>query len=149
MKFTKNLEELQAKIALLEQENKQLKTGVTKNLVKLLLESIQNNTGIEDIGLRLNKTSDFQSLEISLCSPGYVLTEQYQCVNNLPLNSQELLEGPHLTCMCENVLTGNTDPALPYFSAGGSFWTNNATHLFDQYEVRTHLFKQNLHKQLQ
>jgi PAS domain S-box-containing protein len=31
--------------------------------------------------------------------------------------------------MCGNVLSGRTDPALPFFTEGGSFWTNSTTML--------------------
>ena len=36
---------------------------------------------------------------------------------------------PVLECMCGNVLCGRTDPALPFFTEGGSFWTNGTTEL--------------------
>ena len=32
---------------------------------------------------------------------------------------------PSLECMCQNVLCGRTDPSLPFFTEGGSFWTNS------------------------
>ncbi len=36
---------------------------------------------------------------------------------------------PVLECMCGNTLCGRTDAALPFFTAGGSFWTNSTTDL--------------------
>ena len=34
---------------------------------------------------------------------------------------------PLLDCMCGNVICGRFDPEKPYFTAQGSFWTNNPT----------------------
>ncbi|MHA2325292.1 MAG: hypothetical protein ACXACB_07830 [Promethearchaeota archaeon] len=34
-----------------------------------------------------------------------------------------------LDCMCGNVIRGHFDPAFPFFSKKGSFWTNNTTNL--------------------
>ncbi|MHA2344968.1 MAG: GAF domain-containing protein, partial [Candidatus Hodarchaeales archaeon] len=36
---------------------------------------------------------------------------------------------PYLECMCGNILSGKTNPSLPFFTAGGSFWTNSTTEL--------------------
>ncbi len=32
--------------------------------------------------------------------------------------------------MCENVLFGISDSRFPFFTKGGSFWSNSATELF-------------------
>ena len=34
-----------------------------------------------------------------------------------------------LECMCGNVIKGQFDPKLPYFTEKGSFWTNSTTRL--------------------
>jgi PAS domain S-box-containing protein len=36
---------------------------------------------------------------------------------------------PVLECMCGNVIRGRFDPSLPFFTPGGSFWTNSTTAL--------------------
>ena len=36
---------------------------------------------------------------------------------------------PILECMCGNILCGRFDPAKPFFTARGSFWTNSTTQL--------------------
>ena len=36
---------------------------------------------------------------------------------------------PVLDCMCGNVICGRFDPAKPFFTAQGSFWTNGTTQL--------------------
>lgn len=36
---------------------------------------------------------------------------------------------PLLACMCGNVICGRFDPAQPFFTADGSFWTNSTTEL--------------------
>jgi signal transduction histidine kinase len=36
-----------------------------------------------------------------------------------------------LECVCGLVVAGRTDPAQPFFTAGGSFWTNSSSRLLD------------------
>lgn len=36
---------------------------------------------------------------------------------------------PQLACMCGAVVEGHTDPRWPFFTKGGSFWTNGSTAL--------------------
>jgi len=36
---------------------------------------------------------------------------------------------PRLACLCGAVVQGKSDPAQPYFTPGGSFWTNGMTEL--------------------
>jgi hypothetical protein len=36
---------------------------------------------------------------------------------------------PKLECMCGSIIRGRTDSSLPYFTRGGSFWTNSTTDL--------------------
>lgn len=38
-------------------------------------------------------------------------------------------ESPCLECMCGNIICGRTDPFLPFFTKGGSFWSNNTSEL--------------------
>ncbi|MGA9646825.1 MAG: hypothetical protein WBQ76_12985, partial [Candidatus Korobacteraceae bacterium] len=41
---------------------------------------------------------------------------------------------PILECMCGEIIRGRTDPSLPFFTAGGSFWTNSRSKLLDSYQ---------------
>jgi hypothetical protein len=36
---------------------------------------------------------------------------------------------PVLDCMCGNIISGRFDPLRPFFTKGGSFWSNNTTEL--------------------
>jgi hypothetical protein len=44
---------------------------------------------------------------------------------------------PVLGCTCGLVLSGKTDPSLPCFTEGGSFWTNNSAALISENDART------------
>ncbi|UCF17656.1 MAG: GAF domain-containing protein, partial [Phycisphaerales bacterium] len=56
--------------------------------------------------------------------------ENYLCVRDK--NGKQIHDSQGnrvLECMCGNVLSGRTDPTLPFFTEGGSFWTNSTTKL--------------------
>lgn len=44
-------------------------------------------------------------------------------------------EYPHLECMCGRVLQQRTDASLPFFTDGGSFWSNNTDVLLQEAKV--------------
>jgi PAS domain S-box-containing protein len=95
-----------------------------------LLVLIQSYTGIEAIAIRLQEGEDypyfvyrgfdkqFIKMESSLCA-----RDSNRCVIRDP-------EGkPVLECMCGCVIRGQTDPAYPFFTDRGSFWTNSTSTL--------------------
>ncbi|MGC9394854.1 MAG: PAS domain S-box protein [Anaerolineae bacterium] len=100
------------------------------DLVRAVLELLQRELGYDAVGLRLRQGDDFPYYE----TRGF-LSEFVQAENSLcALDQQgELLRdstgNPVLECMCGNVLCGRFDPALPFFTEHGSFWTNSTTAL--------------------
>jgi PAS domain S-box-containing protein len=67
---------------------------------------------------------------VSGFSDDFVKSEGYLCVHDE--QGRLLLDStgcPVLECMCGNVLRGRADPTLPFFTPGGSFWTNSTTDL--------------------
>ena len=87
-------------------------------------------SGCEAIGIRLSEGDDFPYFETRGFPPEFVLAENHLC----EVDSQgELLRdsqgNPVLGCMCGNMIRGRFDPAKPFFTAGGSFWTNSTTAL--------------------
>lgn len=111
-------------LELLNQRDK--KTDLIKNILFL----IKLTTGFEAAGIRLREGEDFPYYETIGFSKGFVKAERYLCARD---QKGELLrdsEGnPYLECMCGDVICGRTDPSLPFFTAGGSFWTNCTTEL--------------------
>ncbi len=91
---------------------------------------IKEFTDIEAIGLRIQSGSDYPYYETRGFPASFVEAENSLC--SYDENNEIILDtegNPYLECMCGNILRGRTDPSLPFFTAGGSFWSNNTTKL--------------------
>ncbi len=91
---------------------------------------VQQATQIESIGLRLNDGLDFPYYFTQGFDADFVEMEMNLCVKD---QLGELIRdsdgNPVLECMCGNVICGRIDPTLPFFTEGGSFWSNCTTDL--------------------
>lgn len=84
----------------------------------------------EAVGIRWQKGDDFPYLEATGFSDSFVLAENKLCVcSDCGETLLDETGNPVLACMCGAVLRGRTDPSLPFFTSGGSFWTNSTTQL--------------------
>ncbi len=87
-------------------------------------------SGCEAVGIRLREGDDFPYFETRGFPPGFVQAENSLCATD---PAGEIIRdgtgNPVLECMCGNVLRGCFDPALPFFTVNGSFWTNSTTEL--------------------
>jgi len=95
-----------------------------------ILQLVQKNMGIEAVGIRLKEGDDFPYYETRGFSADFVQAEKYLCQQDE--SGKIVCDGqgnPALECMCGNILGGQIDPALPFFTRGGSFWTNSTTDL--------------------
>ena len=97
-------------------------------LSRCVLLLLKNYTGIEAIGIRMREGEDFPYYETNGLPEHFVEAERCLCSRN---EDNEIIrdnEGkPCLECMCGNIIRGRTDPSLPFFTPGGSFWTNSTT----------------------
>jgi PAS domain S-box-containing protein len=124
----KQFEEYQTLTArLLEQLNR---PGRGTEPLATVTRLIRDAAGIEAVGIRLNEGQDFPYF-VTAGFPGeFVQAENHLCAHT---DSGELILDEHgkplLECMCGNVLSGRTDPSKPFFTEGGSFWTNSTTEL--------------------
>jgi len=101
------------------------------NLIRDILLLLKEHTGIEAIGIRLREGEDFPYFETIGFPPHFLEAENHLCARD---NTGEIIRNsngnPCLECMwCGNILCGRTDPSLPFFTVGGSFWTNSTTEL--------------------
>ena len=100
------------------------------NLIRNIISLVRENTGIEAVAIRLHKGEDFPYYETSGFTPHFLKTAKSLCVRDA---AGEIIRDAHgkplLECMCGNVLSGRTDPSQPYFTEGGSFWTNSTSKL--------------------
>ena len=95
-----------------------------------ILSEIKEYTKMEAIGIRLKMGNDYPYFEYNGFSENFIQSENHLCAQN---EFGELILDDHgeplLECMCGNVIQGRTDPALPFFTTNGSFWTNSTSKL--------------------
>ncbi len=100
----------------------------THELARSLTEFLQESTGCEAVGIRLCDGHDYPYCETRGFPPGFVEAENHLCTHDLQGQiARDAVGEPILECMCGNVLCGRSDPAQPFFTAKGSFWTNSTT----------------------
>jgi hypothetical protein len=100
------------------------------DFIRDVLFLIKVVTGLEAAGIRLKEDEDFPYFETIGFSNNFVKAENYLCARDHAGNLIRNSEGnPYLECMCGNIICGRTDPSLPFFTKGGSFWTNSTTAL--------------------
>jgi len=95
-----------------------------------ILRLVKASMDFEAVAIRLQEGDDFPYYVANGFSERFLRAEGRLCERN---DAGEIVRdaagSPALECMCGNVLCGRTDPTLPFFTAGGSFWTNNTTQL--------------------
>jgi PAS domain S-box-containing protein len=100
--------------------------------ISRILDAIQRATGFEAVGIRLQNGDDFPYFAQNGFSSDFLLAE-----NSLIVRAQDggLCRDQNgnvsLECTCGLVISGQTDPAHPLFTPGGSFWTNDSLPLLD------------------
>jgi len=99
-------------------------------MVKHILEEIKKFTDFEAVGIRLKEGEDYPYFETIGFPADFVKSENSLCSEDLNGKIICNFNGkPYLECMCGNVISGHTDPKYPFFTNGGSFWTNSTTKL--------------------
>ena len=105
-------------------------SGKKIDVIRDILLLIKKSTGVEAVGIRLKEGEDFPYYETNGFPGDFVESERYLCAVD---QAGELIrdsEGnPCLECMCGTVICGRTDPKSPFFTGGGSFYTNSTTEL--------------------
>jgi len=100
------------------------------DLIKDILFLVKAATGFEAIGIRLREGEDFPYYETIGFSKEFVKAEKYLCARDQTGRiTRDSAGDPYLECMCGNVICGRTNPSLPFFTEGGSFWSNCTTEL--------------------
>ena len=99
-----------------------------RELTRKIVAFFQNLSGCEAVGVRLRDGEDFPYYETGGFSSDFVQAESRLCKvgpDGQPLRDKN--GSPILNCMCGNVLCRRFDPAKPFFSPYGSFWTNRTS----------------------
>jgi len=102
------------------------------DVVNHILAAINRETGLDAVGIRLRSGDDFPDFVQSGFSPEFLRTENALIARD---NNGDLCRDENgkisLECTCGLVISGQTDPANPLFTKGGSFWTNNSLLFLD------------------
>ena len=97
-------------------------------LIQDVTALMQHWSGCEAVGIRLREGKDYPYFETRGFPATFVTAERRLCAAGP--DGQSLCDDtgdPILECMCGNVIQGRFDPALPFFTEKGSFWTNSTT----------------------
>jgi PAS domain S-box-containing protein len=100
--------------------------------INRILAAIQRAMGFDAVGIRLRNGDDFPYSSQHGFPNDFLLTE-----NMLTIRGQDGVPCKDknadlcLACICGLVISGQTDPANPLFTPGGSFWTNDSLPLLD------------------
>lgn len=104
-------------------------TGV-KDLAARMMALLQVWTGCEAAGMRLKEGDGYPYIEKRGFPDQFVELESGLCERDPEGRLLRDEAGNQaLRCMCGAVLRGRFDPALPFFTAAGAFWTNSASEL--------------------
>lgn len=87
-------------------------------------------SGCEAVGVRLIEKDDIP-YEATVGFPeGFLLRAHHPCDPGADAGSRpDSPSIPRGGCICGRVIFGRTDPTRPFFTPGGSFWTNSTTDL--------------------
>jgi hypothetical protein len=83
------------------------------------------------VGIRLEDEGDYPYYVYNGFPDSFILHENSLCAKD---NLGKRIPAPKekgflLECMCGNIIRGRVDPSLPFFTANGSFWSNNTSDL--------------------
>ena len=100
------------------------------SVIRKVLELIKEYTGFEVVAMRLHEGDDYPYFVQYGFPDKFVQAENYLCERNKDGEVMRDATGnPVLDCMCGNIIRGRVDPKLPFFTQGGSFWSNCTTEL--------------------
>jgi len=94
------------------------------------LAAISEDSGCESVGIRWRAGEDYPYYATRGFGREFVIVEGPLCVRDSAGLTLRHPDGtPQLACLCGAVILGRTDPALPWFTGTGSFWTNTTGQL--------------------
>ena len=106
-------------------------TDSASDTIRDILRMIKTSLNLDAVAIRLNDGNDFTYYETNGFTDDFIQQESHLCALDDAGNHVCDMDGrPQLSCICGKVLSGQTDPELPCFTEGGSFWTNSTTDLF-------------------
>ncbi|MGB3212791.1 MAG: PAS domain S-box protein [Desulforhopalus sp.] len=100
------------------------------NLARSVLKLMQEWSGCEAVGIRLQDGDDYPYLETRGFPAQFIRAEtQLFTAGRQGAVAGDCNRDPELECMCGSVIRGRFSPDLPFFTQAGSFWTNSTSEL--------------------
>lgn len=99
-----------------------------QGLINDVLASVKEFTAFDAVALRLNEGCDFPYLAAKGFSEDFVRSENNICCYDK--QGQPVCDSQGkvvLECVCGNVISGRSNANTPFYTSGGSFWTNCAS----------------------
>lgn len=101
-----------------------------RDLIREAAGFFQRESSCEAVGIRMLEGDDYPYLEALGFPAEFVKFENGLCARDDTGKIVRDNSGcPIIECMCGNVISGRVDPSKPFFTKGGSFWTNSTTEL--------------------
>ena len=106
--------------------------GEIHQLIEQVTSILKQGTGIDAIGIRMQKGEDFPFLTQHGFDEDFLLTE-----NSLIERDEQgsICRDPEgqvcLACTCGAVISGRNNKSYPFSTPGGSWWTNESTQLLN------------------
>jgi PAS domain S-box-containing protein len=102
----------------------------TRELIRTVTALLQEWSGCAAAGVRLRDGDDYPFFETRGLTAEFVEAENHLCSRTADREPSRDGQGiPVLECLCGDILSERIGPRLPYFSPGGSFWSNDIAKL--------------------
>ncbi len=103
------------------------------DIIEQLLLLFRQFSGMEAIGIRIREGNDYPYHTSTGFAREFIERDRYLCAHGPDGKICRDENGaPALACVCGIVLKAGTNPALPCFSPGGSFWTNSISEMQEE-----------------
>ncbi len=98
-----------------------------KHTLFLVIEELKGFSGFEAISIRLQEEGDYPFYVFKGFPESFIQKENFLCSIPHSLPKPDKGKAPGLECLCGNIISGNVDSTKPYYTNGGSYWTNSST----------------------
>ncbi|MHB8769859.1 MAG: sensor histidine kinase [Syntrophales bacterium] len=118
-----------------------LNSAKPADLLRSAVGLFRDMSGCEAVGIRLRNADDSPYVATVGFPEGFSFRAHHPRDPGRADGSS--LAGPCIPpdgCLCGRVMSGRIDPSLPFFTAGGSFWTNSTTDLLSAQPAADRLY---------
>ena len=103
------------------------------DMIRAITALIKSFTDLDAVGIRIREGNDFPYFFTQGFPSDFIESERYLCSYD---SDGEIIHDskgkPVLECLCGNIICGHIDHSLPFFTKGGSFWTNSTSEFISQ-----------------